>query len=69
MAPIVLAIQGVIRWLPNVIYAVGTLLAVLLALSLPDTTNINMMESIEEAENFYVGKTEENTSFDESSLR
>ena len=57
IAPLVIAVQGTISWLPNVIFCIASFLAAGLALSMPDTTKMNMMESIEEAENFYSEKT------------
>ena len=59
IAPLAIAVPETISWLPNVIFCVASFLAAGLALTMPDTTKINMMESIEEAEDFYSGKVPE----------
>ncbi|XP_078489501.1 organic cation transporter protein-like [Ciona intestinalis] len=60
LSPFILALQTYLRWLPNVIFGVAAAAAALLSYTLPETKGIDMMETIEEAERFYNGKTIKN---------
>uniref|UniRef100_H2XXG9 Major facilitator superfamily (MFS) profile domain-containing protein n=1 Tax=Ciona intestinalis TaxID=7719 RepID=H2XXG9_CIOIN len=60
LAPFILALQAYLKWLPNVIFGVAAAAAALLSYTLPETKGIDMMETIEEAERFYNGKTIKN---------
>lgn len=55
IAPLLLALQGKIAWLPNTILGALGIVGALMSFTFPETTGLDMMESIEEAERFYQG--------------
>ena len=62
IAPLVIALQNLISWLPYAIFGVAAAIAAVMSVTLPETAKINMMEGIEEAEEFYRGKVKEELS-------
>ncbi|XP_076800001.1 solute carrier family 22 member 16-like [Clavelina lepadiformis] len=52
-APFIILLQEYISWLPNTIFGVFGIVAGLLSLWFPETNKRPMMESLEEAEDFY----------------
>merc|ERR1712136_691747 len=60
LAPYVILLQDYVSWLPNTIFAVFGLTAAVLSLFFPETNNCRMLETLEEAEQFYkTGKISE----------
>ena len=55
LTPAVLALYGVYSWLPNIIFAVLGLLAVVLGTKLPETNGVKTMQTLKEAQEFYEG--------------
>jgi len=53
LAPFIISLQDSVRWLPNVIFSCLGITAGLLALLLPETKGFELMETVEEAEEFY----------------
>lgn len=57
LSPFIIGLQDNVTWLPNTIFGVFAVVGGLLSLTFRDTTGHPMMETIEEAEMFYAGKT------------
>jgi len=53
ICPYIILLQDYIRWLPNAIFAALGLTAAVLSLFFPETNNCRMLETLEEAEEFY----------------
>jgi len=55
-APFILGLQYSVKWLPNTIFSTFGIAAVFVSLTFPETRNIDIMETTEEAEFFYEHK-------------
>ncbi|XP_076822511.1 organic cation transporter protein-like isoform X2 [Clavelina lepadiformis] len=53
VAPYIISLQDYVSWLPNTIFGVFGIAAGILSLFLPETNGVPMMETPEEAEEFY----------------
>ena len=56
LAPLLLGLQDAIPWLPYTILGVLGVVGAAISLSFPETTGVDMMETVEEAEKFYRGE-------------
>ena len=56
IAPMLVGLQDTVSWLPNTILGVLGVVGAVISLSFPETTGIDMMATVEEAEDFYQGK-------------
>lgn len=56
IAPLLVGLQSQISWLPGSIFGALAILGAVVSLRFPETTGIDMMSTIEEAEDFYAGK-------------
>merc|ERR1719427_920599 len=56
LAPLLLGLQDAIPWLPYTILGVLGVVGAAISLSFPETTGVDMMETVEEAEKFYKGE-------------
>jgi len=61
IAPMLVGLQDTVSWLPNTILGVLGVVGAVISLSFPETTGIDMMATVEEAEDFYQGKRHGNT--------
>ena len=52
-SPYLIFLQDYVSWLPFTIFGAVALLAAFLTLFLPETKGVDMMQTMEEAENFY----------------
>ena len=52
-APYIILLQDSVRWGPNLIFGLMSILACYASLKLPETTGVSTLQTLEEAESFY----------------